>query len=395
MVETKTIFELHINCLPAGDEPLIKEAVMKSSIKRNVLGAKFICWFVLVIALFASALAADAASPAVVSNGSITLMTRNLYVGAAFDSLLNAPTPNDIPERVAQVYATILSSQFPCRAEAIADEIVQNQPDLVGLQEAELLRVYSPCGPLISNPPQPMAFAIDYVQILIDALERRGAHYAVAASVTNTDVTVTSETGDAIRLTDRDVILVRTGLSAIEFSVSKPQAGNFKARFTVQIGGTGGPSVTVLRGWCSVDVKVGGKLVRVVNTHLEEASQLIQAIQANELLAGPLHTSLPVIGLGDFNASSGSTTYGNFLKGGFHDAWILVHPSDPGYSCCQAEDLLNPTSQLSTRIDLILFHSNRISVADVQIVGANPADRLSSGQWPSDHAGVVGTLSIR
>jgi len=368
---------------------------MKSSIKRNVLGAKFICWFVLVIALPASALAVDAASPAVVSNGGITLMTRNLYVGAAFDPLLNASTPNDIPERVAQVYATILSSQFPCRAEAIADEIVQNQPDLVGLQEAELLRVYSPCGPLISNPPQPMAFAIDYVQILIDTLERRGVHYAVAASVTNTDVMVTSETGDTIRLTDRDVILVRTGLSAIEFSVSKPQAGNFKARFTVQIGGTGGPSVTVLRGWCSVDVKVGGKLVHVVNTHLEDSVPLIQFAQADELLAGPLRTSRSVIALGDFNASLNSATYGSFIKGGFQDAWTLANPSDPGFSCCQAADLLNPTSQLSTRIDLILFHSSRISVSDVVLTGANPTGRLSSGQWPSDHAGVVGTLSIK
>ena len=54
-----------------------------------------------------------------------------------------------------------------------------------------------------------MAFAIDYVQILLDALERRGVRYAVAASVTNTDVTITSETGDTFRLTDRDVILMR------------------------------------------------------------------------------------------------------------------------------------------------------------------------------------------
>ena len=367
---------------------------MKSSIKRNALAARFICWLVLVIALFGSVFAIDAESPAVASNGSITLITRNLYVGAAFDPLLNA-TPEEIPERVAQVYTTILSSQFPCRAEAIADEIIQNQPDLVGLQEAELLRVYSPCGSSISNPPQPMAFAIDYVQILIDALEHRSAHYAVAASVTNTDVTVTSETGDTIRLTDRDVILVRTDLSKKDFRVSNPQARNFEASFTVQVGGTSGPTMTVLRGWCSVDVTVDGKMVRIVNTHLEEEVPLIQSFQANELLTGPLRTSRPVIGLGDFNASVGSTTYGDFLGVGFQDAWALAHPSDPGFSCCQAADLLNPTSRLNMRIDLILFRSRRISVNDLQLVGADPTDRLPSGQWPSDHAGVAGTLSIR
>ncbi len=368
---------------------------MKSSAKQDILGAKFICWLVLVITLVAPAMAVHAASPAIPSNGGITLMTRNLYVGAAFDPLLNVPTPNDIPGRVAEVYAKILSSQFPCRAEAIADEIVQNQPALVGLQEAELLRIYSPCGSSIPNPPKPMAFAIDYVQILLDALERRGVRYAVAASVTNTDVTVTSETGDTIRLADRDVILMRTDLSATEFSVSNPRAGNFKARFTVQIGGTGGPSVTVLRGWCSVDVKLRGKLVHVVNSHLEESVPIIQFAQADELLSGPLRTNRPVIAIGDFNASLNSATYSSFIKAGFQDAWTLTNPSDPGYSCCQAEDLLNPTSQLSTRIDLILFHSSRISVNDVALVGANPSDRLSSGQWPSDHVGVVGTFSIK
>jgi endonuclease/exonuclease/phosphatase family metal-dependent hydrolase len=322
-------------------------------------------------------------------------MTRNLYVGAAFDTLLNAQTSDDIPGLVAQIYSTILSSRFPCRAEAIADEIVQNQPDLVGLQEAALLRVQSACGTSVQDPPQPLSFTIDYLQILLDALERRGAHYAVAASVNNTDVTVTSITGDTIRLTDRDAILVRTDLSTNDLRVSKAQAKNFDIRFTVQAGGPGGPSVTVIRGWCSVDVRVRGKSVRVVSTHLEESNLFIQIVQANELLAGPLRTFLPVISLGDFNASVGSTTYGNFLTAGFQDAWTLAHPGDPGFSCCQAEDLLNPTSQLNTRIDLVLFHSTRIGVDDIHLLGADPADRLPTGQWPSDHAGVVGTLSIK
>ena len=367
---------------------------MKPSTKQDILGAKFICWLVLVLALVASSLTVHVAAP-LASNGSITLMTYNLYLGAALDPLLNAQTADDIPGLVAQVYTTILSSQFPCRAEAIADEIVQNQPALVGLQEAELLRVYSPCGPSISNPPQPMAFSMDYVQILLDALERRGSHYAVAASVTNTDVTVTSETGDTIRLTDRDVILVRTDLSASEFSVSNPKAGNFKTNFTVQIGGAGGPSLTVLRGWCSVDVKVRGELVHVVSTHLEESTDLIRSAQADELLAGPLRQARPVIVIGDFNASPDSGVYASLIKAGFQDAWTLANPSDPGYSCCQAEDLLNFTSQLNMRIDLILFRSSRISVNDTQLVGADPTNRLAAGQWPSDHAGVVGTLSIK
>jgi len=291
------------------------------------------------------------------------------------------------------VYGTILSSQFPRRAEAIADEIVGKRPDLVGLQEAPLLIVHSPGGSSVTHPPQPTATVIDYVQILLDALERRGAHYTVAAIVNNTDVAAPSATGDMIRLIERGVILVNTDLSPDELHVSNSQAKNFHARFTVQLGDT---KVPLLRGWCSVDVTVRGKSVRIVSTHLEEELiAYIQFAQAEELLAGPLLTNRPVISLGDFNASGDSTLYENFLEVGFQDAWPLVHPHDPGFSCCQAEDLLNPTSQLSARIDRILFRSSRIRVEDVQLVGNSPSDRIPSGQWPSDHAGIVGRLSIQ
>ncbi|MGD0918005.1 MAG: hypothetical protein ABSB22_16250, partial [Thermodesulfobacteriota bacterium] len=217
---------------------------MKFSTRKYVLVTKLVTSLVLLMAPIASPSALNGVSPAAASERDVTVMTRNLYVGAAFDLLISAPTPNDIPERVALIYAAILSSEFPCRAEVIADEIVQNQ-----------LRVQSPCRTPPPNPPQPTAFAIDYVQILLDALERRGAHYAVATFVTNTDVTALSETGDTIRLTDRDVILVRTDLSNSDLRVLNSQAQNFKTRFTVQAGGPSGPTLTVLRGWCSVDVR--------------------------------------------------------------------------------------------------------------------------------------------
>ena len=366
---------------------------MKTSKWRIVLSTKLVYQFVLLIALVVSASPVHSDSPAVAPKASITVMSRNLYIGASFNPLVGAETPNDISKRVAMVYGTILSSQFPRRAEAIADEIVGKQPDLVGLQEAPFLVVHSPGGPSVVNPPQPTAIVIDYIQILIDALERRGAHYAVAAIVNNTDVTAPSATGDRIRLIERDVILVNADLSPDELHISNSQSKNFNAKFTVQLGGT---TVPLLRGWCSVDVTVRGKTVRIVSTHLEEELVgHIQFAQADELLTGPLRTIRPVICLGDFNASGDSTIYENFLEVGFQDAWSLAHPHDPGFSCCQAEDLLNPTSQLSTRIDRILFHGSRISVEEVQLVGANPSDRIPSGQWPSDHAGIVGKLSIK
>ena len=145
-----------------------------------------------------------------------------------------------------------------------------------------------------------------------------------------------------------------------------------------------------------MDVTVRGKSLRIVNAHLEEEFVAhIQLAQADELLTGPLRTNRPVIGLADFNASGDSPIYENFLGGGFQDAWSQVYPHDPGFSCCQAENLLNSASQLSTRIDRILFNSSQIRVEDVQLVGDNPSDRIPSGHWPSDHAGIVARLSIK
>ena len=277
--------------------------------------------------------------------------------------------------------------------QAIADEIVQNRPDVVGLQEAPLILVQSPGKLSIANQPQPTAVAMDYLQILLDGLERLHAGYAVAALVNNTDVTAPSRNGDTTRFIDRSVILVRKDLPPGELIVLNTQAKNFGMEVNLKLAGS---EVTLLRGWCSLDVIVRGKSVRIVNAHLEDQYlDLIQFFQADELLTGQLQTSLPVIALGDFNASEKSSTYRNFLKAGFKDTWPLVHPGEAGFSCCQDEDLLNPTPQLKERVDFILYRGSDINVDDVKLVGIHPSDRIPSGQWPSDHAGVVATLSIK
>jgi len=320
-----------------------------------------------------------------IPGASITVMTRNLYVGASFSIFLGISTPNDVPDRVAKVYEKILSSRFPSRAEAIADEIVQNQPDVVGLQEAFLL--------FVQSPSEASALTMDYLQILLDALQRRHVHYAVAATTNNTDLAAKSTNGATIRLIDRDVILVRKDLPPGEMIVLNAQAKHFDMKATLDLSDI---DVTLVRSWCSVDVRVRGKLARIVNTHLEEDFfDLIQFLQADELLAGPLQTDLPVIALGDFNASEGSTAYKIILKAGFKDSWPLVHPGDPGFSCCQDEDLLNRTPHLKERIDFVLFRGDQINVHNVKLIGAQSFNRIPSGHWPSDHAGVVARLSIK
>jgi hypothetical protein len=42
----------------------------------------------------------------------------------------------------------------------------------------------------------------------------------------------------------------------------------------------------------------------------------------------------------------------------------------------------------------VLFHGD-FGVNEIAKVGALPTERLRSGLWPSDHAGVVATLALR
>ena len=60
--------------------------------------------------------------------------------------------------------------------------------------------------------------------------------------------------------------------------------------------------------------------------------------------------------------------YQAFINAGFADAWQIKRALDPGFTCCQAENDLNPTSLLSQRSDLVLFRG-AFDVADITLFG--------------------------
>ena len=99
--------------------------------------------------------------------------------------------------------------------------------------------------------------------------------------------------------------------------------------------------------------------------------------------------------VGDINASPldpAPSAYRVLADAGFADAWNVTGSGD-GFTCCQADDLLNPTSILDTRIDVVLFHGD-LDVQAVTVTGDDPANRTASGLWPSDHGGVAATLAM-
>jgi endonuclease/exonuclease/phosphatase family metal-dependent hydrolase len=331
------------------------------------------------------------------------VVSANLYVGADFTGIA-ALDPNDpqfaqkLLAAVVATYGRIVASDFPKRADALAREIVERGPDLVALQEVSLIRRQFPGDFALGGSTPATEVHLDYLAILLDALERHGGHYAVAAAVDNTDVEVplaiTPFPFTDIRLTDRDVILVRTDLPSGYLRVSNAQCGHYQLALPLPIG------IDALRGWCSIDVWGRGRQFRFINTHLEDALPvpIIQAAQAFELLMGPANTALPVVLAGDFNSDANGVyfpaTY-NLLTGlgRFEDAWSVVHPGDPGFTWGHDELLANPLQPLFLRIDLVLYRGGNLAAEDAEVV--DPFIGAPPPLWPSDHAAVFADLKIQ
>jgi endonuclease/exonuclease/phosphatase family metal-dependent hydrolase len=364
-----------------------------SIITNSPLKLILACTLLIALLIF-PAMAQQSAPPE--GDRGITVMTRNLYLGTDLSPAIVAPNTSELIKAVIRISAEFQATNFSERAQALADEIATKQPDLIGLQEAVLLRSQYPAN--LSPTPNATTVGSDYLQLLLDALDARGQNYTPVVISTGFDVEVPrlrpDFTLEDIRFTDREVILARNDSLAANLNISNIQERNFANKLTII---PDSRSFTILRGWASADVEVRGRSFRFVTTHLEPSSSDVQVAQANELLQGPGNTSLPLVFIGDFNSNAngnGTLTYGNLIASGFVDTWSQAHPGDPGFTCCQDANLLNPTSKLSERIDLVLFRGN-FSAIDVDIVGNNPANRTISGLWPSDHAGIVATLRFR
>jgi endonuclease/exonuclease/phosphatase family metal-dependent hydrolase len=317
----------------------------------------------------------------------VTVMTRNLYLGTDLKPILTAPSASTLFAAVGAGWAQVQANDFPSRANAIADEIADAEPDLVGLQEAMIFGTdVPPDGP--ASAAENLVY--DFVDLLVDELAARGLAYEAVSVYRGTDAELPAglpPTKD-VRLTDGVVVLARVDEKTADLKLSNPQSGAYATRLTVST--VAGP-ITLPRGWASVDVKIRGKSFRFVTTHLEAFAAPIRNAQASELVTGLSAAEMPVVVVGDVNSGPGTdeTAYGIIGDAGFVDAW----PNGAGMTCCHAVDLHDPSATLTKRIDVVMT-SGGFETIDAQIVGDSPADRTAGGLWPSDHAGLVTTLRI-
>ena len=320
----------------------------------------------------------------------LIVMTYNVYVGGSAEAILAVENLLQVPTEVANMYNSVVASDFPGRAAAIAKSIKASQPHIVGLQEISLIRQQIPGDRIAGGTVPAEEVVLDFLEILMGALQAEGLSYQIAGKVENMDIEMPmfTNTGiDDVRLTDFDVILSRS-----DVAISRPMSANYANMLTVEMLGLG-----VLRGYAAVDATISGTTYRIVNTHLEaeaigEESRVAQMRELVDILS---EETLPIILLGDFNTPApDGAAYQILLSSGYADVWQM-DSQGTGYTCCQAAELQNAVSNHSVRIDQIFVRNLELPISVMtHTIGDKPSDRITSGLWPSDHAGVVAHLAF-
>lgn len=357
----------------------------------------------------------------------VTVMTRNIYLGADINRPVNAalaaaqqPGANQASIVTALAHAThttreiVDRTNFNVRGKLLAKEIADAKPDLVGLQEVSLWR----SGPLqLDQVGKPNATEVDYdfLQILLDELAAQGTPYVAASVANRADVESPSFTGEItapqdgrdVRLTMRDVILMRdSGSLSVLDEGQEIYADNLKVPLA-------GLSFDFDRGYQWVDVRAGGQELRFVNTHLEAFSSDIALAQANQVLKEATSTDTSTVFVCDCNSDpANSSTKPNDTvphkapyelitgQGGFTDLWKASgRPADlPGFDAGDTSGLNETVDEPAPgtwthRIDMVFGRTadgRPLTTDRGEVTGrdGDPRDP-ATGLWPSDHAGVV------
>ncbi|MGK7297386.1 MAG: endonuclease/exonuclease/phosphatase family protein, partial [Candidatus Wenzhouxiangella sp. M2_3B_020] len=194
-----------------------------------------------------------------------------------------------------------------------------------------------------------------------------------------------------VRYQDADVIIA---LDDPDVSATPVLQESFNVLLTIPVGGI---SQTFVRGYQAVAATVDGFDFTFVNTHLEVGgpSGPVQEAQAAELQAVIDAIDGPVVLAGDLNSradGSGTDSY-ELLTTSLED--VFDHPSLlPEPTCCQRSDLENEDSELTSRIDFVLYEGfDRVLRAETLL--DEYGDRVQANGdllWPSDHAGVAALL---
>src|SRR5256714_14060689 len=131
------------------------------------------------------------------------------------------------------------------------------------------------------------------------------------------------------------------------------------------------------RGFIRAEVRIGGRLINFVTTHLDYQYEDGRVYETRQLLAAMKDVKGPLIVVGDSNDGPAGGAY-KLMRASFDDAWSATRPADDGFSY--------PTDKPAKRIDYIFMRQDD---------GIRAKHAWIPETLASDHVPVVAELEVR
>ena len=370
------------------------------------------------------------APPATAANPTLTVMSRNIYLGADVGVALELIP--DMPAAAQFMWDQVKATDFSKRSALFVEEINRENPDVIGLQEAT---IWYCKAHIWSGKTEVFNFTKELLKVLdgrYEIAEYEGTQafnpgYSIGpipflTTVEDPEIFQPLFGADkaACGFQIGDALLVKSDHAADVLAVGNTE---YEAIYKVI------PTLMeIRRGYTWADIRIGSTITRFVTTHLEslfgENDIPTAALQAQQLIDDLSKTKAPVIVMGDFNSdprdprgidapnpggqptanekcSVGATecnAYRLMRDAGFNDAgpdasdptaftWGMnALLSAPDSNRVEAARKMGNNFGFTDRLDYI-FLKNGIEVFTSRVIGTQPP-------YASDHAGIVSELEI-
>lgn len=377
----------------------------------------------------------------------LTVMSRNLYLGADVGVALELIP--DFPAAAQFMWDQVAATDFSKRASKLAAEVIANDVDVVGLQEATTWFCKK-------NLWSKKVVVFNFTEEFLQATKAAGREYVLATKdgvrALNVGYSIPAipyltMVNDPLRFqpifgSDRaacgfeigDAIAIKRELLSNIRAVGNSE---YESSYSII------PKImTIYRGYTWIDLRYGQSTVRVVSTHLESlwdsGKVPLSAIQAKQLIDDLGQSDMPLIVMGDFNSdprdprspqspnpggqpesseackaqraqpnlenaitacnaywlmrAAGFSDVGPDALDGAHFTWgmgALLTGADP-LRLKSAQEMGNKWG-FTDRLDYI-FTKNGAVAANSKLIGNLPP---GEGLWPSDHAGVSADIILK
>ena len=261
--------------------------------------------------LIALVLALSAITPAQAADAPITVMSRNLYLGADVGVALDLIP--DFSAAAQFMWSQVAATDFGKRAPVLAREVIENSADVVGLQEATnwyCKKNFFSKKVIVFNFTEEFLAATkaaghEYVLASKNGVDALNIGYSIPA-IPYLTMVEDPKTFQPLFGSDKAACGFEIGDALVvkkELAEKVLQVGNTEYETSYSIV----PKImTIYRGYTWADINFNGSKVRVITTHLEslwDSNKVPNAaLQAQQLVDDLAKSSMPVIVIGDFNS---------------------------------------------------------------------------------------------